>query len=142
MFYFDTSFVAPLVLPEAASARIEAIMQRMTPGGIAVSHWTRVEFAGLVARRVRMRELTEQLASRAVLVFERLLAESYQVILPAPSDFDLATRLLQHYRTGLRSGDALHLAIAQNHNADRFFTLDATLTKAAKLVGIPAGSEI
>jgi len=117
-------------------------MQRMTPGEIAVSHWTRVEFAGLVARRVRMRELTEQLASRAVLVFERLLAESYQVILPAPSDFDLATRLLQHYRTGLRSGDALHLAIAQNHNADRFFTLDATLTKAAKLVGIPAGSEI
>ena len=142
MFYFDASFVAPLVLPEAASARVEAIMQQMTPGKIAVSHWTRVEFAGLVARRVRMRELTEQLASRAVLVFETLLAESYQVILPAPSDFNLATRLLQHYRTGLRSGDALHLAIAQNHNADRFFTLDATLTKAAKLVGIPAGSEI
>jgi predicted nucleic acid-binding protein len=141
MIYFDTSFVAPLVLPEAASARVEGIMQRMTPGEVAVSHWTRVEFAGLVARRVRMRELTEQLASRAVLVFERLLAESYQVILPTASDFNLATRLLQHYRTGLRSGDALHLAIAQNHNANRFFTLDARLIKAAKLVGIQAGSE-
>jgi predicted nucleic acid-binding protein len=101
-----------------------------------------VEFAGLVARRVRMRELTEQLASRAVLVFERLLAESFHLILPTPPDFDLATRLLQHYRTGLRSGDALHLAIAQNHNADRFFTLDAKLIKAAKMVGIPAGSAI
>jgi hypothetical protein len=71
-----------------------------------------------------------------------LCAESYHVILPTPSDFDLATRFLQHYRTGLRSGDALHLAIAQNHNADRFFTLDAKLIKAAKMVGIPAGSEI
>lgn len=117
-------------------------MQRMTPGEIAVSHWTRVEFAGLVARRVRMRELTEQLASGAALVFERLLTESYQVILPAPSDFNLATRLLQNYRTGVCSGDALHLAVAQNHNADRFFTLEATLIKAAKLVGMPAGSEI
>jgi len=142
MLYFDTSFVAPLVLPEAASARVEAILQQVTPGEIAVSHWTRVEFAGLVARRVRMRELTEQLASRAVLVFERLLAESYHVILPTPSDFDLAMRFLQHYRIGLRSGDALHLAIAQNHNADRFFTLDAKLIKAAKMVGIPAGSAI
>ena len=140
MLYFDTSFVAPLVLPEAASARVEAIMRQMAPGEIAVSHWTRVEFAGLVARRVRMRELTEQLASRAVLVFESLLAESYQVILPAPSDFDLAMRLLQHYRTGLRSGDALHLAIAQNHNADRFFTLDKKLIKTAKLWGILVGS--
>jgi len=142
MFYFDTSFVAPLVLPEAASERIEAVMQRMTPGEIAVSHWTRVEFAALVARRVRMRQLAEKLASRAILVFEQLLSESYQVILPGPADFGLATRLLQHYRTGLRSGDALHLAIAQNHNADRFFTLDVKLIKAARTVGIPAGSAI
>ena len=140
MHYFDTSFVAPLVLPEAASTRVEAIMRQMTPGEIAVSHLTRVEFAGLIARRVRMRELTEQLASRAFLVFERLLAESYQIILPAPPDFDLATRLLRHYGTGLRSGDALHLAIAQNHNADRFCTLDAKLIKAARLLGIPAAS--
>jgi predicted nucleic acid-binding protein len=37
----------------------------------------------------------------------------------------------------LRLGDALHLAIANNHGAERFLTLDKKLLKAGKLLGLP-----
>ena len=32
------------------------------------------------------------------------------------TDFDLATQFIQKFQTGLRAGDALHLAIAKNHD--------------------------
>lgn len=137
MVYLDTSIIAPLVLPEAASERIESLVRRIPVGDLAVSHWTRVEFAGLVARRVRMKELARAQASRAMSTFEDLLDVSFHVISPDVPDFDLAVRLLERHDTGLRSGDALHLAIAQNHAAGRFYTLDAKLAKAAGALNIP-----
>jgi uncharacterized protein len=137
MLYMDTSFVAPIVLPEASSERIEDFMRQQPPGEMAVSHWTRVEFAGLVARRVRMKELSHEYAARVVVAFERLLADSLTIILPALSDYALAIDLLNRHNSGLRSGDAVHLAIALNHEAE-FFTLDEKLIKAARLLGITA----
>ncbi|MBI1864960.1 MAG: type II toxin-antitoxin system VapC family toxin [Nitrospirae bacterium] len=137
MVYLDTSIVAPLILPEPASERIESLVRRIPVGDLAVSHWTRVEFAGLLARRVRMKELARAQASRAISAFEDLLAASFHVIPPDVADFDLAVRFLERYDSGLRSGDALHLAIAQNHEARRFYTLDAKLAKAAGALNIP-----
>ena len=39
------------------------------------------------------------------------------VLLPTATDFDLAGQFLRRYETGLRAGDALHLAIASNNRA-------------------------
>jgi uncharacterized protein len=137
MIYLDTSFIAPIVLPEASSEVIEAFMCRRTPGEIVVSHWTRVEFAGLVSRRARMKELSNEQAMNALSVFEQLLADSILVIQPSLSDYNLAIELLNRHDSGLRSGDALHLAISQNRGAE-FFTLDEKLIKAARTLGIVA----
>ncbi|MBF0391963.1 MAG: pilus assembly protein, partial [Alphaproteobacteria bacterium] len=49
MAYFDTSFLVPLLLPEATSDRIAAFMRDLPPGDLAISHWTRVEFSSLLA---------------------------------------------------------------------------------------------
>jgi uncharacterized protein len=57
------------------------------------------------------------------------------------SDFDLAIELLNLHNSGLRTGDALHLAIARNQGA-QFITLDKKLIKAARLMGIPSDSGI
>jgi hypothetical protein len=51
--YFDTSFLAPLILPEAASDKIAAFLRRLPAAEFTVSHWTRVEFSLLIAREVR-----------------------------------------------------------------------------------------
>ncbi len=57
MRYFDTSFLVPLILPEATSEPIARFFEDQPAGELAVSHWTRVEFASLLAREVRMGEL-------------------------------------------------------------------------------------
>jgi hypothetical protein len=52
--YFDTSFLVPLVLPEATSDSVAAFVHRLSAEQLTVTHWTKVEFSSLIAREVRM----------------------------------------------------------------------------------------
>jgi uncharacterized protein len=140
--YFDTSFLAPLILEEATSERIEAFCAKLQAGQLYVSHWTRVEFASLIAREVRMGGLTEADALLAIGQFDELVADSFQVLAPSVADYELAKRYIQHFASKLRAGDALHLAIASNHQAKTFYTLDDGLLAAAKLLKVSASKGI
>jgi predicted nucleic acid-binding protein len=142
MLYLDTSFVAPLVLNEDASPQVEAFLAKQAIGSLAVSQWTRVEFCSLVAWEVRMKHFTTQTAEAVMTEFEALVHESFQVWLPSAADYDLARTLLARFDSGLRGGDALHLAIARNQRADKVLTLDEDLLEAAKLLKIPAARGI
>ena len=142
MIYCDTSFVAPLVLPEASSDAVEACVKQLPPGEMAVSHWTCVEFASLLARRVRLKEVSVRQAILVRREFDRMLEESFDLVVPRAEDFNLAATWLHTYKSGLRAGDALHLAIAGNRKAARFLTLDAALIRAAGRLKIPADSGI
>ncbi len=66
MLYFDTSFLAPLIVPELTSNKIAAFFRGLPAGQLAVSHWTRVEFSSLIAREVRMGGLDAQAAAKAM----------------------------------------------------------------------------
>lgn len=57
MRYFDTSFLVPLVIPEATSESVHSRFQRFSTDDLAVSDWNRVEFASMLAREVRMGNL-------------------------------------------------------------------------------------
>ena len=140
MLYFDTSFLVPLVLAEATSSRVERFMARMPTGELAISHWTRVEFSSLLAREVRMGGLDGVAAQQADAALESVVQESFAVVSPEIDDFDLAKKYLGNHRTGLRAGDALHLAIAHNRLMDAVYTLDKTLLKAGKILGLPMKS--
>lgn len=142
MLHFDTSFLAPLILEEATSTRIEAFFARLPVGELYVSHWTRVEFTSLVAREVRMGGLAETDALRAVAQFDELVTESFQVVAPGVADYELAKAYIAHFATKLRAGDALHLAIAHNNGAKTFYTLDEELLNAARLMKIHASRGI
>jgi uncharacterized protein len=137
MLYFDTSFLAPLILPEATSDRIAAFVSRLPAEEFAVSHWTRVEFSSLIAREVRMGGLDVQAAMRADARFEAMVEESFCVLLPTAEDFGLTKRYLGRFETKLRAGDALHLAIANNHRAAVIYCLNDTLLKAGKILDLP-----
>jgi predicted nucleic acid-binding protein len=112
MLYFDTSFLAPLILEEPTSSAVERFIAQLPAGALAISHWTRVEFSSLLAREVRMGGLEQQIAREADAQFEVIVAESFVVLLPSADDFNLAKLYLGNHDTGLRAGDALHLAIA------------------------------
>jgi len=118
MRYFDTSFLVPLILPEATSDPVASFLEGLPPTELAVSQWTRVEFASLLAREVRMGGLNPDAAMRADAAFEAMLRDSFAILLPSRQDFDLAKDYLGSFRSGLRAGDALHLAIAANHEAE------------------------
>jgi hypothetical protein len=140
--YFDTRFLVPLILPEATSDSIAAFVGGLSTEEFAVSHWTRVEFSSLIAREVRMGGLDVQTATRADARFESMVNESFSVLLPNADDFGLAKRYLGRFETGLRAGDALHLAIANNHRAEVIYTLDRTLLDAGKILNLPVSKGI
>ena len=68
--------------------------------------------------------------------------ESFSVLLANADDFGLAKRYLGQFQTGLRAGDALHLAVASNHRAAVIYSLDKRLLKAGKLLDLPVSMGI
>ena len=137
MYYFDTSFIAPLLLTEPASGRVEAYVRKLPPGELWVSHWTRVEFASLLAREVRTGGLKETTARETAARFETLIEESYEVLTPRSDDYDLAREYLLHFQAGLRAGDAIHLAVAKNNGVNILLTLDQGMLKTGRLLKLP-----
>ena len=137
MRYFDTSFLVPLILPEATSEPIAGFFEALPADDLTISHWTRVEFASLIAREVRMGGLDAAAARDAGSRFESMIEESFVVLLPNRDDVDRARDWLGRFETGLRAGDALHLAIASNRGAYAICSLDKVMIAAGKKLGLP-----
>lgn len=135
MVYLDTSFVTPYYLNETSSAAVASVLQGLGVGQLVLSAWTQTEFASLLARKLRMGELTPSQAQQVMSSFEQDLQTSLLVIEPAGRDFVAASALcLRDPALGLRGPDALHLAVATNHNLP-IYTLDKTFIHAATALG-------
>jgi uncharacterized protein len=134
--YLDTSFLIPLFLPEPTSDKIERFLSRKHVAQLAISHWTRVEFSSALAREVRIGSLSPKAAIRADAQFADATAESFVMLLPTADDFDLAGEFLRRYKTGLRAGDALHLAIASNNHATAIHSLDKAFLAGGRRLGL------
>ena len=137
MVYLDTSFVAPLVIAENLSDAVEAFVLKVKPGELTTSMWTQVELSSMVSRKVRMGDLSDSQAEAVRREFDRVLGESFEILVPTAADYAAAAKFLEIPKTGLRAGDALHLAIAMNHRARRILTLDRGFLEAGKLLKLP-----
>jgi uncharacterized protein len=142
MHYFDTSFLAPLVREERTSTRVGRFMAGLPTGELAISRRTEVEFASLLAREVRMGAIAPDDARMVDALLEEVVQQSFIVLLPSGDDYERARHYLRNYETGLRAGDALHLAIAGNHRAKAIYSLDKTMIKAGKILGLPVSAGI
>ena len=71
MFYFDTSFLVPLLFVEATSARIERFIAGLHRDRLATSHWTRVEFSSALGERYEWAGSTRAMLPRSVFVSRR-----------------------------------------------------------------------
>ena len=141
MRYFDTSFLVPLVLPEPLSAHIARFVGALAPGEPATSHWARVEFSSVLAREVRMGALDAAAFRAADSKIATILNDTFELWLPNAEDFELARNFVGSHETGLRGGDALHLAIARNRRIDSFYTLDRRLIRAGEMLGVPMNAD-
>jgi uncharacterized protein len=138
MYYLDTSFIAPAFIREAASTQVIDWLKKTPADSLYASLWVKTEFASLLAQRVRMKESTPAFSERTFAKFSDWLNTTCKVIVPNATDFELAARYVRQFDTGLRGGDALHLAIASNHGGLTVVTYDQKLMQAAKLLKVTA----
>jgi uncharacterized protein len=138
MHYFDASFLIPLVRKEPTSDRVEAQVHELPRGSLVTSNWARVESWSGLGREVRMNRLDMRLFEDCCQKLDRLIVENFRVVAPTEDDFSMAARMLRKPQTGLRAGDALHLAIAQGIGVTQVLTMDRTMISAAAAMNIPA----
>jgi predicted nucleic acid-binding protein len=140
MLYLDTSFLVPLFRSEPSSDAIEAFLRRRRNSLLCTSAWALVEFSSFLSREVRMGFLARDDARLIADQFDQVMDESFELIVPSASDYQIAQVFVRNFSTQLRAGDALHLATAQSNSVGHFYSLDKALLKAAKQLGVTASS--
>lgn len=135
MQYLDTSLLVAVLTHEARTASLQAWLAAQDPENLAVSDWVVTEFSGALSTKVRTGQLTPDHRAKALAAFSELVDNSLLVWPVSRLDFRTAARFADQHTTGLRSGDALHLAVAANHGGC-VYTLDRTLSQAAMALGV------
>lgn len=136
MIYADTNLLLSLVridsLTNAAETWFESVAEP-----VAMSPWTMLEFRANIGVRVRKKLLTHRDGLAALAEFDHFADTSLHSLIPAQSHFLKARDWLAHPDCALRSGDALHLAIAFGHGCRQFATFDQPLGASAKKLKLP-----
>jgi uncharacterized protein len=105
-------------------------------GVLFTARWCVVEVASGLSIKVRRGELLQSQASLLMDAFEQLVKSQVRLLAEAASDYDLASSLCRNAASGLRAGDALHLAVASRAGASHLVTLDKVMAANARLMGI------
>jgi predicted nucleic acid-binding protein len=128
--YIDTSVLGAYYCPEALSAAAENALRRVQAP--VISSLSEVEFASLISRKRRLKELNERQAQQILDLFSTHVAEgSYRRIAVTTEHFLKARQLIGAPRIAVHTLDALHLSIALSENVP-LMTADRDLAKAAK----------
>ena len=133
--YVDASAWISLFTNEAAAASLEDWLAN-EDGQLMSTPWTLVEVASGFSIKVRRNELSEHQASVLLERFERLIDDDVKLVSLAAGDYDHAMRLCRNAGSGLRAGDALHLASAARVGVSHLLTLDKVMAANAKALGI------
>ena len=135
LLYFDTSALMPYYRPELLSDRSQAaLLGAKEP--VAISRLVEVEFASILGRLVRMRELDAASADALQTAFAHdITSGCYQVSGLNSAHYKQARDRLLLRKTPLRTPDALHLAVAHASDA-RLVIAYAMLASAARKHGV------
>lgn len=135
MRYVDTSILVAALLNEVHTDVAQHWLSQQSAGRLVISDWVITEFSAALSVKLRNGQIEQMHRSEALALFTRLTAEAFETLPASRSDFRTAARFADQYLTGLRAGDALHLAIAANHGAS-LHTLDKRLAKAGQSLGV------
>jgi len=134
--YIDTSFLVPFYLPEPSSEKVESKLLSLPVGSLIISPLVQAEFASLLSRKCRVKEIKKSDAREIMEVFDSHLKEgAFVLVAISVEDFDRAIHWMMSFKYNLKAPDAIHLAVAFRKKA-AFLTLDTTLAEVAKKIGI------
>ena len=134
MLYLDTSLLVAALTNEPRTAEMQEWLASQEPADMSISDWVITEFSGALSLKIRNGTLPPEHRAEALAMFNSLVEESLSRLSVSSREFHTAARFADQHTTGLRSGDALHLAIAANHGA-HLRTLDQGLAEAARALG-------
>lgn len=130
--YVDTCLLVSLFHNDAGYPAAEAWLAGIRGEELWISHWVLLEFASATALRMRRGELDRGRGEALQTELETFRGERLALLEPRGEDFLLARRWLrQDPASGLRAGDALHLAVAHRQRLT-VVSADQTLVRAAR----------
>jgi predicted nucleic acid-binding protein len=113
--YVDSCVLLSLLLGDSGYTDSERWLINQGDQTLWISHWVLLEVAGVIATCVRRGQLTAEQAQTIGSEFESFRQERLTLIEPRGTDFLQARQWLERcLHLPLRSGDALHLALAQS----------------------------
>jgi uncharacterized protein len=131
--YLDASVIVALLTVDLLSSRADTFLRTHTPV-LIVSDFAAAEFASVIARRVRTRELSARDARQSFLHLDSWVARAAQRAQTSSADIRTAETFLRRLDVTLRTPDAINLAIAQRVGAT-LVTFDAKMAAAARTLG-------
>lgn len=133
MIYFDAAYIAKCYLNEPGADRVREVAYGAD--GLASCELARLEFASILTRHVRERHVTRREMTAILKEFEddenngvwRWFGVTSEVLEMARTTvLDLPSTVV------VRSGDALHLACAEEHGFEEVYTNDRHMLEAAR----------
>ena len=132
--YLDASVLVALFTNDALTSRAEDLLRKGLPT-LAVSDFAAAEFASAVARRVRTAELLADEAWQAFSTFDVWTARTVVRIETVHADVRAAEAFLRRLDVGVRTPDALNIAIVQRTGCN-LITFDRKMAAAAQALGL------
>ena len=133
--YLDTSVIVSALTHEVATPGVHAWLASVSDQPLAISDWVVTEFASALSLKQRTGQISEALRLEAQVEFERLRMASLLVLAISSRHFQLAAEIINERKISLRSGDALHAAVAQERGLT-LCTRDNALARDCAALGI------
>lgn len=140
MIYCDASFVVPVLATEMKSLFVERWFARQDGRSFAISAWVRTEVASALAMKMRQGIFTRANRDAALGTRTTWSEERFRTLSIDQAHFARAAELVDSPPCGLRSGDALHLAIVLDQGCE-LATFDHDLADAARALGVTVHSD-
>jgi len=133
--YVDTSVLVAAHVSEPHTDLAQRCLSEQS-SGLLISMWALVEADSALAIKRRRGELDAASQAVAITDIDGFSARFGPHVLPLEADMQRARVLCRNVDSGLRAGDALHLALALRLGVSHLATLDVVLAKNATAHGI------
>ncbi|MFZ0313857.1 MAG: type II toxin-antitoxin system VapC family toxin [Candidatus Korobacteraceae bacterium] len=135
--YADSSLFVSLYLPDRHFTQAQRLEAQHARVWLTPLH--RAELANSVAQQLFMKKISAEQAQKILREFQGDREARFWMEVPlADTVFDRCMQLTQQYasRVALRTLDTLHVAIALELGAERFWTFDERQAKLARAAGL------
>jgi predicted nucleic acid-binding protein len=131
--YLDASVIVSLFVNDSFSDRADRLLVRI--GKVVVSDFAAAEFAAVVMRKTRTRELRAPDAERVFADFDAWCTTFAEGATTTSEDIAVATTFVRRSDLALRVPDAINVALSRRLDAP-LATFDERMAESARTLGV------